>query len=345
MVMPYFGRWPEWFDFFLQSCESNATVDWLFYTDCAIPERCPQNTEFVNASLADFNKMASQKLGLPIDVKDPYKLCDFRPAYGVIFEDHLKGYDFWGWGDVDMIYGNIRKFFTGGILSNYDVITTNRTFLSGPFTILKNNRLKYLYQEIPEHKKVFLSEIYLGFDESGPGERYQVFLIDPVPCRNNGIKSMSHLVAEMAIQGKLSLYAKNLGTSFFHLPTRIKLEFDNGNLVNAINNKETLFFHILNLKRFNDFLVPTKKEDAVFFITHHQIHYGHEISLLEKIKRNFRRLSKCKGNFFITEVWPLIDARIGEAGIWLDDKHPVIYRRLKGAKEKIAAIAKNSGTN
>ena len=33
---------------------------------------------------------------------------DLRPAYGVLFEEYLDGYDFWGHCDLDVLFGRIR---------------------------------------------------------------------------------------------------------------------------------------------------------------------------------------------------------------------------------------------
>ena len=43
-------------------------------------------------------------------VNSPYKLCDYKPVYGLIFDEDLQDYDFWGHCDVDLIFGDIRKF-------------------------------------------------------------------------------------------------------------------------------------------------------------------------------------------------------------------------------------------
>src|ERR1700722_17290835 len=142
MVMPYFGVWPDYFLFFLKSCEYNPTIDWLFYTNCGAPTSHPDNVRFIKATLEDFNALASKKIAMKIGLQYPYKLCDMRAAYGHIFEDYLQGYDFWGYGDIDLIYGNIRHFFTGEILSRYDIVTGYHTALAGPLTFFKNDKTK-----------------------------------------------------------------------------------------------------------------------------------------------------------------------------------------------------------
>ena len=42
--------------------------------------------------------------------------------FGHIFSDYLVGYDFWGYGDIDLIYGNISKFITRDMLEQFDCI-------------------------------------------------------------------------------------------------------------------------------------------------------------------------------------------------------------------------------
>ena len=51
-----------------------------------------------------------------IVLNEPYDLCDFKVAYGEIFQEYLEPYDFWGFCDCDLIYGDIRHFLTEELL-------------------------------------------------------------------------------------------------------------------------------------------------------------------------------------------------------------------------------------
>ena len=51
------------------------------------------------------------------DPSDPYKLCDLKPAYGHIHERDIAGYRFFGYGDIDIVYGQISDFYTGKLVS------------------------------------------------------------------------------------------------------------------------------------------------------------------------------------------------------------------------------------
>ena len=101
---------------------------------------------------------------MKVKIEKPYKLCDFKPAYGKIFEDYIVNYDFWGYCDLDMIFGNISQFVTTDILEEYDKINKY-----GHFTLLRNTPLlKLLYQRdgaIFSYIDVFQSKENYAFDE------------------------------------------------------------------------------------------------------------------------------------------------------------------------------------
>jgi hypothetical protein len=112
-VTVYIGKLPKWMNLYLKSCELNPTINWIIFTDQNFPINCPKNVRFVRLNLKGFNRLASEKLNLPINLNRAYKLCDFKPAYGIIFDDFIKNYDFWGYTDLDIIYGSMRKFSDG----------------------------------------------------------------------------------------------------------------------------------------------------------------------------------------------------------------------------------------
>ena len=68
-----------------------------------------------------------------------HKLCDFKPMYGVLFAEELRGYDYWAFGDCDVMYG--REFDTWiekVVAGDYEVATVQQDFIAGPFTLVKN---------------------------------------------------------------------------------------------------------------------------------------------------------------------------------------------------------------
>ncbi|HAD31294.1 MULTISPECIES: DUF6625 family protein [unclassified Methylophaga] len=166
-IIPYFGQWPEWFELYLLSCMHNPDIDWLFYTDCQIPEKSPRNVRFVNISFLDYKKLISERLGINFSSPAPFKLCDVRPAYGFVHQDEIDSYDFYAYGDIDIIYGQIRQFITDEMLDRYDVIGTHNRRLSGHFSLFRNTEQnRQAFRKIPDWQKLMEMDEHIGLDES-----------------------------------------------------------------------------------------------------------------------------------------------------------------------------------
>lgn len=111
--------------------------------------------------------LASKKLGIDFHPKHAYKLCDLKPFYGFIHQDLLKKYDFWGYGDNDLVYGNLDVLINGRMLDTYDVITTMSERIAGHFAIFRNNdRYRKLPFKCNKWKEHLQCEEHVGFDES-----------------------------------------------------------------------------------------------------------------------------------------------------------------------------------
>jgi hypothetical protein len=148
--MPYFGRWPEWFFLFLETCRFNQTIDWLFFTDCGAINEAPSNVRFIDMPFDEIGSRASRKLGFPVRLRTPYKLCDLKLAYGKIFEEFTDGFEYWGFGDVDVVYGNIREALTNEMLC-HDLISFHRDHISGHLCLLKNIEMnRTLYSRVAD---------------------------------------------------------------------------------------------------------------------------------------------------------------------------------------------------
>ena len=118
LILPYFGKWPVWFDAFLTSVDKNDTIDWLIPTDCLIPESYPANITFLKTTLKEINVLINSTIQCNVTISAK-KFCDLKPAFGEIFQEYITSYDFWGITDLDIIYGDIRKFITNELLNKY----------------------------------------------------------------------------------------------------------------------------------------------------------------------------------------------------------------------------------
>lgn len=169
MLMPYFGSWPEWFELYLESCRWNPQVTWHFFTDCGVPAcDVPPNVTFNATTLKEFLHLTEKRVGVRIDWENAYKICDLRPAFGQIFSPDPEKFEFWGWGDIDVIYGDFDKFFTDSLLNN-DCISFSKRHLSGHFCIWRNNeRVCTWYRRTEGWRERMESAEYTHLDECEP---------------------------------------------------------------------------------------------------------------------------------------------------------------------------------
>lgn len=166
IVLPYFGRWPFWIDFFLLSCRFNPSVSWLLIGDSDAPGQLPDNVVYRRIAYSDYLQFVSDKLLIDFRPLHPYKLCDLKPMYGFIHEADLSGYDFWGFCDIDIICGDLRHFLDESLLT-HDVISAHATRLSGHFALLRNSPvLCAAFRKVDGWKGIICDQQNRRFDES-----------------------------------------------------------------------------------------------------------------------------------------------------------------------------------
>ncbi len=205
-IIPYFGQLPQYFSVFLKTCEYNEDYNWIIFTDDSNKYILPKNVQIINISFQDLQLKIQKKFDFTISLDSPYKLCDYKPAYGYIFEEYLEEYRYWGHCDLDIILGNINKFITDEMLEFYDKI-----FLLGHMMLYKNtydnNRVfmqKYKGKEL--YKQAFSTSKIAVFDETGINEEN---------------------VNSLFINMKKNIFTKDLSMNIKVLPTKfVKTTFD-----------------------------------------------------------------------------------------------------------------------
>jgi len=166
IIILYGNAWPGWFDYFLRSCEKNETINWLIFSGNENPKAITDNIRFINISAEDLTGRIKEKLGINPVIKHSFKFADFKPAYGLIFEDYLKDCTFWGYCDIDLVFGNISKFITQQITEDYDIISPSIDFFPGHFMLLKNqSNINHLFKLVPDWKEIFSQPECFCFDE------------------------------------------------------------------------------------------------------------------------------------------------------------------------------------
>eukprot|EP01027_Heterolobosea_sp_BB2_P007641 GEZU01011349.1.p1 GENE.GEZU01011349.1~~GEZU01011349.1.p1 ORF type:complete len:396 (+),score=64.07 GEZU01011349.1:284-1471(+) len=210
-LQPFAGSPPPWIGYFLESCRHNADMaDFLFFVSPSFlekvkeivgsdPDAIPPNVKFHTIfsdknTLADIGQYFAKKLGISTNFVLPSKLCDFKPALGLIFREYLEEratttggdhftYTHWGFGDIDLVFGDLSRFILNEHLvppkpasSGYEskkhtVITilaqeAETIRVAGPFTIYENNPESYeFFKRVPNWKDILEGRSPSVFDE------------------------------------------------------------------------------------------------------------------------------------------------------------------------------------
>lgn len=172
VFIPYFGKsFPSYFPFWLKSAGRNSFIDFHIYTDIEYKGyEQYENVLFHTESFADFCNRVQKCFDFKIKLENPYKCCDFKCAYGEIFKDLLEnyGYDYWGYCDIDLIFGDLAKFLYPAIEQGYEKIG-----LYGHLSLYKNNdKLRSLFkkeirlfEDALNYQDVFATHEICFFDE------------------------------------------------------------------------------------------------------------------------------------------------------------------------------------
>lgn len=188
-IVPFFGTLPKNFQLWLVGCKANKTVNWIVITDDHTVYDYPKNVKVIYSSYQDFTSRIQKHYSFKVDFSRPWRLALMKPAYGEIFREEIEDYDFWGYCDIDLMWGDIRRFYTDEILEKYDRIGT-----SGHSSIYRNTnevnlRYRTIVPNIINFKDIFSGLSDYSFDENGMSSIYDYLNL---PYYNN--KSIfSHL--------------------------------------------------------------------------------------------------------------------------------------------------------
>ena len=84
-------------------------------------------------TLVKMKTLAQNVLGFDVCLDRPYKCCDFKPIYGLIFKEYVSEYEYWGHCDFDLIFGDLQSFF-----DRYDLYKYDRFIPLGHLSLYRN---------------------------------------------------------------------------------------------------------------------------------------------------------------------------------------------------------------
>ena len=112
-IIPYFGRLRSDIELWLLSVKYNPTIDWILYTDDRTEYSYPPNVKVKYTTFEAIQCRIQSLFDFEVTLNTPYKLCDYKVAYGEAFADDLKDYDFWGYCDMDLMWGGGAQLYNG----------------------------------------------------------------------------------------------------------------------------------------------------------------------------------------------------------------------------------------
>ena len=159
LICPYFGVINKSIhSLWLQGCAANPEIIYLLLTDDeeALKMPMPENVKGILMRWDECVALVRSKFEFDIVLNNPYKLCDYRPAYGFIFKDFIAGFDFWGHTDSgDTLYGDLRKFLTNELLNQYDKI-----HIFGHMSLYRNTEEANMRFAIPAQSGLTIQDIF-----------------------------------------------------------------------------------------------------------------------------------------------------------------------------------------
>jgi hypothetical protein len=256
VCVTWYGRVPRGFGLFVDSCARNADIDFLFISDLDLSAWIAgiRNLTQVRLTLSDLSELISRKTGIGVNIRRPYKICDYKPAIGHICEEYLKSYDYWGHCDTDLIFGPIRKLLGAHLQTGKHVISIVPNYISGSFFLVRNTpEVNRLYQKSRDWKEIFQDvDNNYRFDEASNAcdkmaHRYEI-LQNPTES-----ESFTEVVVRCEQSGEVDASFLCLAKEVMHEGEA--LYCNNGSIRDG-SGKEWVTFHYVGLKRTLFFTLP-----------------------------------------------------------------------------------------
>lgn len=164
-VICWFGRLPDYLPVWLKSCARNPQFDYLLLTDDDTDRKYPANVKYIPFSAEAFLQRVRERLDPKPSLKKAYRLCDYRPMYGILLEEELRGYQYWGYCDIDLVFGDVGSFLPMDEIMQYEAV-----FNGGHFTLLRNTeKINHLFMQpgsLFNYKTVVRRHAIFAFDET-----------------------------------------------------------------------------------------------------------------------------------------------------------------------------------
>lgn len=159
-IVPYFGKLPETFRLWIECCKNNPSITWFVFTDDQSEFAYPRNIVVEYTTLKKMRENFERKLGFNVALQQAYKLCDFKPLYGFLFSEYLKDFSHWGYCDIDLLFGDLKKYFDENSLLEFQKIN-----ILGHMSVYKNTESVNCVYTRCDYRKILQDPRIRTFDE------------------------------------------------------------------------------------------------------------------------------------------------------------------------------------
>ena len=169
-LIPYLGKWPHWMEFFLESVRANDQVHfWLVGAELPENLSIPPNVFTRPMDVSEIEGRLSKTFSQVVKLQDSHKLCDFRPAYGLAYQDILGEYDYWGYCDIDLLFGNLDPVLNLLESQQPDIFSGWGSHqVVGHFTIMRNaDSINQIFYQIDDWEERLKKNSITFADEGG----------------------------------------------------------------------------------------------------------------------------------------------------------------------------------
>lgn len=273
LICPFFGMLPkEYFQIILNSCRNNDSINWLLITNDKTKYNFPRNVKVIYETWEDFKGFVQKKVetdfGIQCVLDKPYKLCDYRPLFGLIFDRYIEEYDYWGNTDfTDVLYGNLRHFLTDKVL------TFDKVNFLGHLTLYRNspevnNRCKLQLPNGNSIQNILSSSKNFAFDEAGENGIQQIYI--NYKFQYIYINHLEADISPMRYAFQLSEFDKSFH-QYYEIPYPRIFRYKNGKIISfyikngKIISEEFGAIHFQKRKMINKLINKDKTKD--FLIT------------------------------------------------------------------------------
>jgi len=239
LIYSYFGRPQGWEEKYIANFNTLEKYgwDWLICTDVDVKSK--GNVKVLPLNFEQYKDLVEKKFGVRpnwhITAQNQASRLLDNSASGYLFEEYLKGYDFWGWTGLDVVMGRVDKWLTDEYLADCDVFGNDPDALNGCLSLLRNTEEnKFLFKAHPDWKRLLSDSGWFAFEEN----------------------ELSQILREMDKAGKI-----RFKTAFWiegernplhsHAKHGVTLSMSkDGSLFNAYTGKEIMMFHFNYSKKY-----------------------------------------------------------------------------------------------